>query len=135
MSEVILPRTLINQLLEHAQRSAESEVCGLVSSKAGKPAHCYPIANVADDVAHYFEMDPKGQIEAMRTMREQGEDLFAIYHSHPSSPAQPSGTDLQHDDYPEALSLIISLNTEGVLELQGFSTRGGELVSVDLALE
>lgn len=53
-------------------------------------------------------------------MRNQGEELFAIYHSHPTAPAQPSSADLELAAYPDAVYLIISLNTKGILELRGF---------------
>jgi proteasome lid subunit RPN8/RPN11 len=53
-------------------------------------------------------------------MRERGEELFAIFHSHPQAPAEPSATDLELAAYPDALYLIVSLNTKGVLELRGF---------------
>ena len=65
-------------------------------------------------------MDPRDQIDALREMRERGESLFAIYHSHPDSPPAPSETDLKQAGYPEALYLIISLDTKGVLEMRGW---------------
>jgi len=46
---------------------------------------------------------------------------FAIYHSHPHAPATPSTTDIELANYPDALHLIISLNTKGVLEIRGFT--------------
>ena len=49
---------------------------------------------VADDPARRFEMDPADQIRAMKTMRERGETMLAIYHSHPSAPPEPSVHDL-----------------------------------------
>jgi len=70
-----------------------------------------------------FAMDPTQQITAMRTMRERGETLFAIYHSHPNSPPLPSATDLAQANYPDTLYLIISLQTRGVLEMRGFYLR------------
>ena len=36
-STVSLPRSLINQLLHHAQRSGSDEACGLIGAKAGAP--------------------------------------------------------------------------------------------------
>ncbi len=134
MSALQLPRILVNQLLAHAQSRAEVEVCGLISSKHGRPAHCYPIPNTAADPRKHFTMDEHAQIDAMRTLREQGEELFAIYHSHPDAPAQPSAEDLQHDEYPEALRLIISLDTKGVLELRAFSVSHGRAEAVELEL-
>lgn len=132
MSTVQLNRTIINQILSHAQQSPEAEVCGLISRRAGGPERVYRVANVAETPGILFRMDPKGQIDAVRTMRERGEELFAIYHSHPHAPAEPSARDLAEAAYPEALFLIVSLDTKGVLELRGFYLRDGEVESVEL---
>ncbi|MFO7593376.1 MAG: M67 family metallopeptidase [Pseudomonadota bacterium] len=133
--DVTLPRELINRLLGHAQHSPEAEVCGLIAREANDSFKVYPVDNVAQERDHLFAMDPKGQIDAMRQMRENGEELFAIYHSHPHSPAEPSLRDLQEAAYPEALYLIISLNTKGVLEMRGFRLHHGEVDNVDLLLQ
>ena len=132
MSQVTLPITLVNRILTHAQHSPESEVCGLIAAQDGVPARVYPIANVADLPDKLFAMDPAAQIEAMRQMREGGEELFAIYHSHPHSPAQPSARDLEEAAYPQALYLIVSLDTKGVLEMQGFRLHDGKIDKIDL---
>lgn len=130
-----LPRTIINQILTHAQRSPQDEVCGLIASRDGTPSHCYQVDNVSDEPDHLFNMDPKQQIDTMRTMRENGEELFAIYHSHPHTPAAPSKTDIKQAAYPEALYLIVSLNTKGVLEMQGFRLVGDEMVVEELEVD
>jgi proteasome lid subunit RPN8/RPN11 len=127
-----LPRTIVNQILTHAQHSPEDEVCGLIASRGGVPSRCYPVANISDEPDHLFNMDPKQQIDTMRTMRENGEDIFAIYHSHPHAPAIPSKTDIRQAAYPEALYLIISLDTKGVLEMQGFRIKQGDIVIEEL---
>lgn len=132
---ITLPRPLVNQILAHAQRSGTFEACGLIGSRDGNPQHCYPVTNVADQPKRRFLMDPKGQLEAQRAMRDRGEELWAIYHSHPDEPAQPSVTDLQELNYPDALYLIVSLNTRGVLELRGFRMNTGEPVLVDLSIQ
>lgn len=118
--EIQIPRKITNQLLHHAQISPDYEVCGLIGSKNGLPTHCYPINNIAENPQKRFLLDDRQQISAMAKMRELGEDLFAIYHSHPTAPAQPSTYDLELSTYPEALYLIISLNTKGILEMRGF---------------
>lgn len=134
MGEVALPRNLVNRLLAHAQQSPEAEVCGLISARAGIPVRVYPVPNAASDPARLFFMEPSAQIRAMATMRERGETLFAIYHSHPHSPATPSARDLAEATYPEALYLIISLNTRGVLDMRGYRLHHGNVESVTLVL-
>jgi proteasome lid subunit RPN8/RPN11 len=132
MPPIALPITLVNKILTHAQHSPESEVCGLIAERDGRAGEVYPIANVADTPDTLFAMEPAAQIEAMRRMRENGEQLFAIYHSHPHAPAQPSARDLEEAAYPEALYLIVSLDTKGVLEMQGFRLQNGGVEKVDL---
>jgi proteasome lid subunit RPN8/RPN11 len=131
-SPVQLPRVIVNQLLRHAQQSPSDEVCGLIGAKDGVAVHCYAIANVASAPQRLFAMDPAQQIAAMRAMRELGETLFAIYHSHPTDPSYPSHTDLRQANYPEALYLIISLRTKGVLEMRGFRLSGETVIEIPL---
>ena len=129
-----IPRKITNQLLHLAQISPDTEVCGLISGKNGVPSHCYPVKNVAEQPEQRFLLDAAEQIAAMAAMREQGEELFAIYHSHPSAPASPSATDLEQTAYPEALYLIISLNTKGVLEMRGFRIENKKAEEIPLSL-
>ena len=133
-SEIHLSRKLTNQLLHLAQLSPEQEICGLISSKDGIPSRCYAIDNVAKQPSQQFLLDAKQQIAAMATMRENGEELFAIYHSHPTAPALPSSTDLELAAYPDALYFIISLNTKGVLEMRGFKIENQRAQEIPLIL-
>ena len=134
MDATQIPRSIVNQLLHHAQQSSGSEVCGLIGGKDGVAVRCYPIANIASAPRRLFAMDPAQQIAAMRSMREREEELFAIYHSHPAGPSSPSATDLAQANYPETLYLIISLQTRGVLEMQGFLLDGATITEVPLEI-
>jgi proteasome lid subunit RPN8/RPN11 len=134
MNSVLIPRPLVNRILSHAQSGGDDEVCGLVGAREGMPSSVYPIANAAADRSRRFRMEPRVQIDAMRRMREAGEQLFAIYHSHPHAPPVPSATDLAEAAYPESLYLIVSLNTQGVLELRGFRLGEKEVIPIDLKM-
>ena len=79
-------------------------------------------------------MDPAETIQAMKTMRNEESELFAIYHSHPSSPAIPSKTDIEKAGYPDALYLIVSLNTTGVIEIKGYKIQQDSVTPVDLII-
>lgn len=118
--DIELPRALVNQILHHVQSFPEREVCGLIGAKDGIPHSCHPVANTATTPQTRFQLDPAGQIEAMRQIRENGETLFACFHSHPTAPAEPSQMDLAEAAYLDTLYLVISLNTKGVLEMRGF---------------
>jgi len=133
MAIIHLPRNIVHFILAHAQRHEDREVCGFIASRNGNPTRCFEIANVAPDPATRFEMDPAAQINAMRAMREAGEELFAIYHSHPQGPARPSTIDLAEAAYPNALYLIVSLHAAGVLEMRGYYIRKGQTEEVELS--
>ncbi len=134
ITEIQLSRKLTSQLLHLAQISPDAEICGLVSRKNNVPVQCYPIENIAEQPQNRFTLDPKQQIAAMKQMRENGEELFAIYHSHPTAPACPSTLDLEAATYPEALHFIISLNTKGILELRAFHIANQRATEVRVTL-
>lgn len=134
MEAVILPRQLVNQVLHQAQTTPEVEVCGLIAARNGRPVRAVAVSNISDQPQRLFAMDPASQIDALRRMREQGETLFGIYHSHPHSPAVPTATDLAQAGYPEALYLIVSLNTRGVLEMRGYRLRDSQATEVRLEI-
>lgn len=122
-AEIQISRQLAIQLLHLAQISPEYEICGLIGGKNNQPTQCYPIKNVAAEPQQQFLLDAEQQIAAMVAMRNQGEELFAIYHSHPKAPAAPSASDLALAAYEEAVYFIISLNIKGVLEMRAFKIR------------
>lgn len=136
MTETLtIPRTLANKLLTLAQHAPEKEICGLISNSPDKRYRVYPVDNIATDTACVFEMDPQQQINAFKEMREKQEELFAIFHSHPHSEAIPSKKDLNDAAYEKALNIIISLSTEGVLDMRGFFYREKQVEAVDLVIE
>jgi len=129
-----IPRPLVNQILADAQRSPEAEICGLLGGQDGVVKSGYPVGNEAGEPLRRFRMEPAEQVDAMRRMREAGEALVAIYHSHPCAPAEPSAIDIQEASYPEAAYLIVSLNTEGVLQLSAFEIKAGKASSLPVEL-
>ena len=132
---LVLPRTLVNQILTHAQQHEHTEACGLISGSGEQPAHYYAVKNIAPEPDTHFEMEPSQQIAAMKHMREQGEELMAIVHSHPESPPVPSTADMNDIGYPDAYYIIVSLNTRGVLEMRGYRSINDTMQAIDLRYE
>lgn len=104
-----LPHALKAQITDHAMTTPAVEVCGLLASKGATVCSVYPIPNIAEQPATSFYMEPHAQIAALKAMRQHGEALCAIYHSHPNSEAWPSDRDLQLAAYPGTAYLIVSL--------------------------
>lgn len=131
---ISIPKKIVQSLLHHAQQTPTQEVCGLISSQNNKPYHCYPIKNTAQQPECFFNLDSQQQIQTMSQMRENNEQLFAIYHSHPKTPAIPSITDIEQANYPDALYIIISLNIKGVLQLRAYKLVKFQFIEVLLHL-
>ncbi len=104
-----LPQFLKDHILDHALETPEIEVCGLLAAKGLEPVSLYRIPNIASDPSTTFYMEPQSQIAALKVIRESGEELCGIYHSHPTSEALPSSRDLQQAAYPGTAYLIVSL--------------------------
>ncbi len=100
-----------DQVIEYARQAAPQECCGLVGGEAdGTAGTIYSMRNVAPDKMVSYEAAPEDLFAAQREMRERGEELLAIYHSHPHSqdPA-PSETDVRLAYYPHAVYFIVGL--------------------------
>ncbi len=80
-----------------------------------------------------YRIDPLEQLRAFREMDERGEELVAIYHSHPVSQPYPSPTDRAEAHYPDAVYVLASLRTDEP-ELEAYRIKGtGSVVRVELA--
>jgi proteasome lid subunit RPN8/RPN11 len=134
-STLYLPRTLVNKLLAHAQKNPDIEVCGLIANDTSNHKDYYPVENISEHPDSRFLMDASQQIKAMKQMREQQQELFAIVHSHPTTNATPSPPDIQENDYKNVFYIIISLNTKGVLEMRAYTQQDDNMQVVDLILE
>ena len=104
----------VNEILDHARREAPRECCGLIGGAAdGKATTVYPLRNVAADPLVTYEAAPEDLFAAQRAMRERGEQLAAIYHSHPrSKDPEPSASDVRLAYYPSAVYFIVGLGDE-----------------------
>ena len=87
---------VVREMLAACQSAYPAEACGLLGGVDGVAASHYGVLNVAAEPTERFEMDPVGQLEAFRRIKMHGEELIAIYHSHPSTAAVPSKADLRH---------------------------------------
>ena len=103
----------LNDLFAHARDAAPLECCGLLGGRDARTQTVYPMRNVAADPLITYDASPEDLFAAQRAMREGGEELLAIYHSHPrSADPKPSATDVRLAYYPTAVYLIVGLGGE-----------------------
>ena len=68
-----------------------------------------------------YEAAPEDLFAAQRLMRERGEELVGIYHSHPrDAEPQPSPEDVRLAFYPGAVYFIIGFAAEGEAVVRAF---------------
>ena len=103
---VHISRDVLGQILAQAAAAPEVEVCGLLLGGEGSITEGRPAANVADDLAHRFELDPAVLIAAHRAARAGGAQILGHYHSHPGGSTVPSSCDAAMADTDGALWLI-----------------------------
>src|SRR6185369_1956903 len=111
MPTIQLRREHLEAMIEHAREAAPAECCGLIGGVSGiKATNLYRLRNVAANPELGYEAAPEDLFAAQRAMRERGEELLAIYHSHPRAVIpSPSETDIRQAFYPSATYLIIGL--------------------------
>jgi proteasome lid subunit RPN8/RPN11 len=127
-----LPAALRDQIVAHARAEAPKEACGLVAGRAGDPTRAIACTNAHPAPVTRYAIDPREQLRAFRDMEANGEELFAIYHSHPITQPYPSPTDRAEAHYPEAYYLLVSLR-DPVAEVRAFRIRDGWVREVELA--
>ncbi len=103
-----LKKSIYNEMILHAKEGFPLEVCGYLSETDGILSKSYQMTNT-DKSNEHFTMDPAEQFAAVKAMRDSGEKMAVVYHSHPESPARPSEEDkkLAHDS--SVSYIIISL--------------------------
>src|SRR5678809_1040204 len=82
-------------LVDHAREAAPAECCGLLGGTSSIQAQSiYKLRNVTSNPETGYEAAPEDLFAAQRQMRERGEELLAIYHSHPGATNPVSYTHL-----------------------------------------
>lgn len=84
---------------------APLEACGLVAGLENCSTKVYPLTNELNSSVR-FRIAPLEQFRVFTDIEQNGWELLAIYHSHPSGPDHPSATDLAEFAYPGTYSLI-----------------------------
>jgi proteasome lid subunit RPN8/RPN11 len=102
-----IKKVLQVSLLEHADREAPRECCGLLAGRLGVAESHFRLPNISPDAERRYFAEPKALIDAMLDIRQSNLELLGIYHSHPKSSPAPSPTDIEQAYYPDCAYVII----------------------------
>jgi proteasome lid subunit RPN8/RPN11 len=105
---LLIPAAILDTMTDHCRRQAPLEACGLLGGVDCRVASFFPLSNELQDEARY-RADPRELIAAVQALRTRGEEILALYHSHPKTAAVPSKTDLRENYYGDVPRIIVSL--------------------------
>ncbi len=133
MPDLIIPRDLFNEVLEYCSSVFPHEACGILAGIEGRVARVYPVKNIDPSPVSYF-MDPSEQLQIQKRMRERKEEMVAIFHSHPQSPAYPSAKDVHLAFYEDAFYMIVGLSEDIIGETRAFTIVGGNVQEITISI-
>lgn len=119
MGTIHLARSVYDEIVAHAREGKPEEVCGILRGREGRATELYRARNLAEDRIDNYDVDPQTLLKQFE-FEEAGDEMVAIYHSHPVSVAYPSATDAWNAHYPETYYLICSLEFDDKPELRSF---------------
>jgi proteasome lid subunit RPN8/RPN11 len=132
---MLIPESIINQMISQAQQDAPVESCGYLLGTTGPEGDVvtenYWMENI-DHSAEHFSFAPKDQFAALKYARSHGLRILANWHSHPASPSRPSLEDLRLANDPSIRYAILSLH-EGIF-LNSFKILDGQVVDKEVHL-
>lgn len=133
---------MVQALIDHARAEYPNESCGIVvgdrpAADGGAPLRFEPTRNKAASPFRY-EIHPDDLYRLTVDTDDAEETFWGIVHSHVSSPARPSPTDIGLAFYPDALYLLVSLAEDeadassGAPSVRAWRIVGGEVFEVEL---
>jgi proteasome lid subunit RPN8/RPN11 len=131
---VVIPKSLLDELVAHAREDAPNECCGMIGGVDGRAASVHRAVNERASPLSY-SIEPNDLFRILREIEGAGQELAAIYHSHTKSAAYPSPTDVNlAGGWPDPVYVIVSIAGDEP-EVRGFHIRDGEVAEVQLVVE
>ena len=133
---ITLSNTHLERIFAHASEARPNECCGLIGGEDKIARNIYQMQNVAPVPEQAYEAAPEDLFTAQREMRERGEQLIGIYHSHPrSAKPAPSQTDVRLAFYPDAVYFIVGFDdARPVMRAFSISEREDDWHEVEYAI-
>jgi proteasome lid subunit RPN8/RPN11 len=122
---------LIEELVAHARDEAPNECCGMIAGADGRLTAYYRAANEFASPMR-FQIDARDQIRITNEIERRGEEIAAIFHSHPHSEARPSQTDVNLARWWPGVAWVICSLAEPDPVVRAFEIDGAAVREVDI---
>jgi len=110
MQFLTITKEQIQSMIDYVDSHAPLESCGLLAGRSSKVEKIFFVQNQAQSPVR-FVMDPIQQLHAFEWMDDNGLELLAIFHSHPSGPETVSATDVAEAAYA-VVQVVLSRKNE-----------------------
>ena len=112
-----IAREHVDAMIAHARADHPDEACGVIVGPEGSddPVRLVQMIN-ADRSPTFFRFDPAEQFQLYKAMDAQDEEIVVVYHSHTSTEAYPSRTDISLATEPQAHYVLVSTAESGADE-------------------
>jgi [CysO sulfur-carrier protein]-S-L-cysteine hydrolase len=128
-----LPASMHTQIIDHAQREAPRECCGVIVGPTNYLRELHELTNTYEGVDFYL-IEPKEIFRLYRAAAERDWDIQVIYHSHPVSVAHPSARDVEYAAWPDSVYVICSLEHPEKPYLRAFDIVEGQITERTIEL-
>ncbi len=128
-----LSRDVVKRIIEYARKDVPNETCGYLVGTGHIVDRVIPMTN-ADHSPESFHFVPEEQFAALKTTSAMKQILVGVYHSHLTTPARPSTTDIAQAYDPNFIYVIVSLLSNPP-EMKAFFIRDGLKVEIPLKIE
>jgi [CysO sulfur-carrier protein]-S-L-cysteine hydrolase len=125
---------VLDEIVAHAREDRPNECCGLIGGRDGTATTAYRARNAFESPMR-FEIHPSDQFRIQeKEIPEAGEELVAMYHSHPVSEARPSQTDINLAELLPGLIWLICSLAEQEPVVRAWRIEDGAAEEVELAV-
>ena len=133
MTALRIPRSLLDDIVDHARAEAPNECCGMIAALDGRAVAVHRVRNAAASPLRYA-MEGMEQYRAQTAIEDAGHELGAIYHSHTRSDPIPSQTDINLAFYPDSLYVIVGVKGPEP-DVRAWTIVDGEVAPAELVVE
>ena len=133
MRALRLPRSLLDDIVDHARAESPNECCGMIGALEGRAVAVHRARNEFPSPFRY-QVHPQDLYRIMQGIEDAGQDLV-IYHSHTRTDPVPSQTDINHaSSYPGAVQVIVGVKDREA-DVRAWTIDGSRVDPVELVVE
>jgi proteasome lid subunit RPN8/RPN11 len=130
---------LHDAIVAHARRDHPVEACGIIAGPEGsdRPERLVEMINAAGSPT-FYEYDSTELLALYKEMWDRDEEPVVIYHSHTSTEAYPSRTDIDLASEPGAHYVLVSTredgNSDDPIEFRSYRIVDGEVTEEEVTI-